>query len=135
MIKDLCSQELLEAIGGNLHSIRNARKETLQAVASALGVSHPVISKIENGRYQTFNIAMLVKLCNYYQVSLSQIFMLDQQTIFQLTSRNTNNGSSEQQPEVAADYAQSIEQYKSEISHLRSLIEAFLKNTNFKDSG
>jgi len=55
-MKTIEINSLLTTIGQNLHTIRNARKETLQSVAADIGITHPIISKIENGRYpQIFN--------------------------------------------------------------------------------
>lgn len=88
MAKQISIQELLDKIGQNLHSIRNARKETLQAVAQSIGVSHPVLSKIENGRNEHLNLFLLVKLCNHYEITLQQVFSLDVAQIFQLTEHN-----------------------------------------------
>lgn len=124
-MKKIFAADILQTIGANLHSIRNARKETLQAVASALSVSHPIISKIENGRYETLSVTMLVKLCNHYEVTLQQILSLDQYTIFQLTQHN-DNGTNHRLigQELADGYMQSIEQYKSEIAYLRKIVEA-----------
>ncbi len=45
-MKHIDTNALLTTIGQNLHTIRNARKETLQAVASEIGITHPIISKI-----------------------------------------------------------------------------------------
>ena len=47
------SSNLLTKIGKNLHTVRNSRKETLQSVAESIGITHPVLSKVENGRYKT----------------------------------------------------------------------------------
>ena len=47
-MKTIDLNSLLTIIGHNLHTIRNARKETLQAVAASIGITHPIISKIEN---------------------------------------------------------------------------------------
>ena len=57
-MKSIDFSSLLNTIGQNLHTIRNARKETLQGVASEIGVTHPVISKIENGRYPTLQLGL-----------------------------------------------------------------------------
>lgn len=43
--------KIFATIGANLHTVRNAKKKTLEAVASDLNITHPVLSKIENGRY------------------------------------------------------------------------------------
>ena len=58
-MKELDINALLINCGHNLHTIRNARKETLQSVASDIGVTHPIISKIENGRYPNLQLNLL----------------------------------------------------------------------------
>jgi transcriptional regulator with XRE-family HTH domain len=119
MAKQLSTSELLETIGRNLHSIRNARKETLQAVAQAIGITHPVISKIENGRNENLSLALLVKLCNHYEVTLQQIMSLEISQIFQLTQHNGEGNHKLVGQE-------SGEGYKEEIAYLRSLLEKHL---------
>lgn len=122
-MKKINQSDLLQTIGANLHSIRNARKETLQAVAKSIGVTHPIISKIENGRYATLQIALLIKLCNHYEVTLQQIMALEQSLIFQLTQHNNDGSQRLVGQELAQGYEQSIARYEAEITWLRSLVE------------
>lgn len=70
MNRQISIGDLLDTIGRNLHSIRNARKETLQSVTHSIGVTHPVISNIENGRSKNLTLAVLIKLCNHYEITL-----------------------------------------------------------------
>ena len=109
---------LLREIGSNLHTIRNARKETLQAVAASINITHPVISKIENGRYDTLTLSLLIKLCNHYQVSLQQVLSLDIANIFQII----NHGEGHQRligQELAVGYELYIQQLNNEIQHMK----------------
>jgi len=85
-MKTIDISSLLTIIGHNLHTIRYARKETLQAVAASIGITHPIISKIENGRYENLQLNLLVKLCNHYNISLQQVLSLEVANIFQLTN-------------------------------------------------
>ena len=126
-MKKILLQDLLQTIGANLHSIRNARKETLQAVAKSIGVTHPIISKIENGRYDTLQLGLLIKLCNHYEITLQQIMALEQAQIFQLTQHNNDGSQRLVGQELAQGYEQSILQYKAEINWLRDLIANKLK--------
>ncbi|WP_346238002.1 helix-turn-helix domain-containing protein [Niabella insulamsoli] len=71
--------ELLQRIGENLRIIRIIRKEKLQGVAQCIGVSHPVLSKIENGRSANLTIALLANLCNYYRVCILDVFQPEQE--------------------------------------------------------
>jgi transcriptional regulator with XRE-family HTH domain len=114
---------LLTTIGQNLHTIRNARKETLQAVASEIGITHPIISKIENGRYPNLQLNLLLKLCNHYCVTLQQALSLEVANIFQLT----NNGEGHQKligQEISSGYELYIQQLINE--------NKFLKDQNFQ---
>jgi transcriptional regulator with XRE-family HTH domain len=114
---------LLTTIGQNLHTIRNARKETLQAVASEIGITHPIISKIENGRYPSLQLNLLLKLCNHYCVTLQQVLSLEVANIFQLT----NNGEGHQKligQEISSGYELYIQQLINE--------NKFLKEQNFQ---
>jgi transcriptional regulator with XRE-family HTH domain len=109
---------LLSKIGKNLHTIRNARKETLQSVAESIEVTHPVLSKLENGRNSSLQLDLLVKLCNYYEVTLQQVFELDLSTIFQIS----NYGEGSQKligQELATGYELYIQQMQKEITFLK----------------
>jgi transcriptional regulator with XRE-family HTH domain len=109
---------LLTTIGQNLHTIRNARKETLQSVAADIGITHPIISKIENGRYPNIQLNLLIKLCNHYKVTLQQIMGLEVANIFQLT----NNGEGHQKligQEISSGYELYIQQLINENKFLK----------------
>jgi transcriptional regulator with XRE-family HTH domain len=117
-MKSIDINALLSIIGQNLHTIRNARKETLQSVAEDIGITHPVISKIENGRYPNLQLNLLVKLCNHYNVSLQQALSLEVANIFQLT----NNGEGHQKligQELSSGYELYIQQLINENKFLK----------------
>jgi transcriptional regulator with XRE-family HTH domain len=117
-MKSIEISALLSTIGQNLHTIRNARKETLQSVAEDIGITHPVISKIENGRYPNLQLNLLVKLCNHYNVSLQQALSLEVANIFQLT----NNGEGHQKligQELSSGYELYIQQLINENKFLK----------------
>jgi transcriptional regulator with XRE-family HTH domain len=117
-MKSIDTNALLSTIGQNLHTIRNARKETLQSVAEDIGITHPVISKIENGRYPNLQLNLLVKLCNHYNVSLQQALSLEVANIFQLT----NNGEGHQKligQELSSGYELYIQQLINENKFLK----------------
>jgi transcriptional regulator with XRE-family HTH domain len=117
-MKSIDINALLSTIGQNLHTIRNARKETLQSVAEDIGITHPVISKIENGRYPNLQLNLLVKLCNHYNVSLQQALSLEVANIFQLT----NNGEGHQKligQELSSGYELYIQQLINENKFLK----------------
>ncbi len=117
-MKSIDINALLSTLGHNLHTIRNARKETLQSVAEDIGITHPVISKIENGRYPNLQLNLLVKLCNHYNVSLQQALSLEVANIFQLT----NNGEGHQKligQELSSGYELYIQQLLNENKFLK----------------
>jgi transcriptional regulator with XRE-family HTH domain len=118
-MKTIEFQSLLTTIGQNLHTIRNARKETLQSVAADIGITHPVISKIENGRYPTLQLNLLIKLCNHYKITLQQAFSFEVANIFQLT----NNGEGHQKligQELSSGYDLYIQQLVQENTFLKA---------------
>lgn len=117
-MKQIDINNLLNIIGQNFHTIRNARKETLQSVASDIGITHPIISKIENGRYPNIQLNLLIKLCNHYKVTLQQILGLEVANIFQLT----NNGEGHQKligQEISSGYELYIQQLINENNFLK----------------
>ncbi len=66
-------EDLLKKIGNKLYDIRHSRREKITNVANGVGVSHPVISLIENGRYKSLTFNLLHKICEYYEVELLSI--------------------------------------------------------------
>ena len=125
-MKQIDLSALLTTIGQNLHTIRNARKETLQAVASDIGITHPIISKIENGRYPNLQLNLLIKLCNHYQITLQQAFSLEVANIFQLT----NNGEGHQKligQELASGYELYVQQLVNENKFLKAQSQMLLE--------
>ena len=118
-MKTIEFQTLLTTIGQNLHTIRNARKETLQSVAADIGITHPIISKIENVRYPTLQLNLLIKLCNHYKITLQQAFSFEVANIFQLT----NNGEGHQKligQELSSGYDLYIQQLVQENTFLKA---------------
>lgn len=126
-MKNIDIHSLLNIIGQNLHTIRNARKETLQAVATEIGVTHPIISKIENGRYESLQLGLLVKLCNHYQITLQQVFSLEVAHIFQLTQHN-QDGSQHKLigQELSNGYELYIQQLTKENDYLKEQSQKLL---------
>ncbi len=120
----------LTTIGENLHTIRNARKETLQSVAADLGISHPVISIIENGRYKSLQISILIALCNHYNVTLQQILSLEVANIFQLTQHNKEGNQRLIGQEISTGYDLYIRQIDAENKYLREQVKSFIEKLN-----
>lgn len=125
-MKALDINALLINCGHNLHTIRNARKETLQSVASDIGVTHPIISKIENGRYPNLQLNLLIKLCNHYKVTLQQILGLEVANIFQLTRHNKDGSQKLIGQEISAGYDLYIQQLLNENKFLKEQNQQFM---------
>jgi transcriptional regulator with XRE-family HTH domain len=125
-MKHIDTNALLTTIGHNLHTIRNARKETLQAVASEIGITHPIISKIENGRYPNIQLNLLIKLCNHYKVTLQQILGLEVANIFQLTQHNKDGSQKLIGQELSSGYDLYIQQLVNENKFLKEQNQQFL---------
>lgn len=121
-------KSLLTTIGQNLHTIRNARKETLQSVAADIGITHPVISKIENGRYPNIQLNLLIKLCNHYKVTLHQILGLEVANFFQLTQHNKDGIQKLIGQELSPGYDLYIQQLISENKFLKEQNQQFFDN-------
>lgn len=125
-MKHIDTNALLTTIGHNLHTIRNARKETLQTVASEVGITHPIISKIENGRYPNIQLNLLIKLCNHYKVTLQQILGLEVANIFQLTQHNKDGSQKLIGQELSSGYDLYIQQLVNENKFLKEQNQQFL---------
>lgn len=132
MMKTIDINTLLITIGQNLHTIRNARKETLKAVASEIGITHPIISKIENGRYKSLQLALLIKLCNHYNVTLQQILSLEVANIFQLTQHNKDGSQKLIGQEVSTGYELFIHQLQEENKFLKEQTQLLIKTIGEK---
>lgn len=117
---------LLTTIGNNLNILRNARKETLESVAKDVGITHPVLSKIENGRYPGLSISLLIRLCNHYKTTPQQVLGLEMMHIFNLSqaaeSGSENNTLKQVVNDIAEGYLHALEQYKSEVKYLREML-------------
>jgi len=67
------SESKLAIIGNIIHSLRMEKNEKLTTVASSIGVSHSVISKIEHGRYKALTVTLLYKIANHFNVSIDTL--------------------------------------------------------------
>ncbi len=66
-------EDLLKDIGKKLYRIRHDRYEKIETVAKGVGVSHSVVSKIENGRYGSLSLKLLSKITDYYGCSVLEV--------------------------------------------------------------
>lgn len=67
--------DVLSKIGYKFYVARHIKREKITSVASNIGVSHPVISKIENGTYKPLTIDLVYRLMSYYNLSFSDLFL------------------------------------------------------------
>lgn len=67
-------QQTLKIIGTYFKEQRMRSGDKIYSVSISLGVTHPVISKIENGKYTSLNIKLIVELLEYYNLSIEQLF-------------------------------------------------------------
>lgn len=63
-----------------MEDIRKARGITQEQLAEALGVSRQSICSLENGRYNP-SIVLAFKLARYFQLSIEDIFLYEEETI------------------------------------------------------
>lgn len=61
---------LMIEIGQKLKTLRNIKGEKIATIATNIGVSSPVISLVENGRYEGLSLRLLTILADYYNVTL-----------------------------------------------------------------
>ncbi|MFC0318676.1 MULTISPECIES: helix-turn-helix domain-containing protein [Olivibacter] len=112
--------KIFATIGANLHTVRNAKKKTLEAVASDLNITHPVLSKIENGRYPGLSLALLFTLCEYYGVTFEQILDINGSKIFNYSQYiNQPTGNHTLNNQIGDGYEIAIKAYKEQIQQLQ----------------
>jgi len=128
MSRHISIEELLEKVGRNLSAIRNAKRQTQEGVAKSIGVTHPVISKIESGQYN-LTMELLVKLCNHYDIGLLELFDFETSQVFYFTQTNKTGNHHKQYVyhEHTDGYDLLVKELKSEIEYLRGFID---KNVN-----
>lgn len=64
----------------NLEAIRRERGVTQEALAADLEVSRQTISSLEKGRYNP-SILLAFKLARYFQLSIEDIFIYEEETL------------------------------------------------------
>lgn len=65
-------QKFIKTIGTNLRIIRESKKLDLVTVAKATGIDPDMLDAIERGECN-YEIELLPRLCNYYQVFVKDI--------------------------------------------------------------
>ena len=125
-MKKINIDTMLITIGKNLHTIRNVRKETMQSVGIDIGITHPVISKIENGRYPGLQVNLLIKLCNHYDIALQHLFSLEMTNLFLLTHNNSDGNQRLIGQEISTGYELYIQQLLNENQYLKEQVQQLL---------
>lgn len=67
-------------VGKRLQEFRKERKENLKKVSKAVDISPRTIRKMEKGLL-SFRLSKLVRLCNYYGISISYICSRHNETV------------------------------------------------------
>lgn len=127
MLKHIDFDQLLITIGENIHTVRSSKKETLEVTAESIGIKHPTLSKIENGRYPGLTIDLLTKICNHFKISLQQVLGLEVLQIFNLSQKAESGSSGANLKQVINDiaegYMKALDQANAEIAFLRSQLK------------
>lgn len=76
MKKNTSFHQTLNHIGNELYYLRHLKKLKITAVSKDIGISHAVISRIENGRYESLTIGLLKKLADYYEIPIASLFLI-----------------------------------------------------------
>lgn len=79
-------QVLLTSFGNFVKQLRQRRGDKIETVARALEVKHPVISRIENGKYTSLSFGMVTKLLDYYDVPVESMLTYLQEQLPQAGS-------------------------------------------------
>ncbi|MCW2258949.1 MULTISPECIES: helix-turn-helix domain-containing protein [Sphingobacterium] len=120
MITESNDNEIFTTIGKNLHTVRHSFKLTLEAVASEIDITYPVLSKIENGRYLGLSIVLLKKLCNYYKITIAQVLDIEGHQIFNYSQYiNQPAGNHSMTNNIADGYELAIQSLKEQIEYLK----------------
>ncbi|ERJ61220.1 helix-turn-helix domain-containing protein [Sphingobacterium paucimobilis] len=115
------ANEIFSTIGKNLHTVRHSLKLTLEAVAIELDITHPVLSKIENGRYPGLSMVLLIKLCDFYSITLAQVLNIEGHQIFNYSQYiNQPSGNHTMTNNIADGYEQAIQALKEHVDQLKS---------------
>lgn len=70
-------QTLFSCIGLKLYTKRHMKREKITVAAHNIGVSHPVLSQIENGRYNALSLKLLSKIADYYEMPIQELLNIE----------------------------------------------------------
>ena len=125
VILKIILDEVLSAIGKNLHTIRNGKGETLQMVAKEIEISHPVLSQIENGRYHSLGLSQIVSLCNHYNMTIDEVLQLQDNKVFHFNQKNETGANNAKQmfKDSSEGYLKCIEKQDEQINYLKQQLD------------
>lgn len=66
-------QETLQQIGARLQQLRYENGLKLETVAQEVGIARTVLSRIENGRYPSLKVSILLTLAQFYRVEANTL--------------------------------------------------------------
>lgn len=66
-------KDILKSIGSSLKVQRHSMLLSQQEVADRTNIPRVYISKIENGQHIEVKLKIIVRLCNFYDIKLSDI--------------------------------------------------------------
>ncbi len=66
-------QETLQQIGARQQQLRYEHGLKLETVAQEVGIARTVLSRIENGRYPSLKVSMLMTLADFYRVEVNTL--------------------------------------------------------------
>lgn len=69
--------EILKVIGSRLRAKRQAMLLSQQEVADRINVPRIYISKIENGKHIEVKLKVIIKMCAFYDIKLSDVINND----------------------------------------------------------
>jgi transcriptional regulator with XRE-family HTH domain len=69
-ISDSGYDEFLKNVGTYLLQLRHQKNTKMTAVAKDLGISHSIVSRIENGSYESLSFNLLKRFVSYYHMSM-----------------------------------------------------------------
>ncbi len=74
MNRDITDPKYLSFFGSKVAAARHARGEKEDTVAKAIGLTRSSLSKIENGKYESLKITLVIELCRYLELQWSDLY-------------------------------------------------------------
>lgn len=125
-------------LGQRIKKLREFKNLTQEYISSELGITQSSYSKIESGETD-IPFSRLEQISKILGLNPEDIISFNETIVFNLINNKTANGLviNNQTSQIEKNlYEQYIETLKSEISHLKSVIDKLLRNkrTNSKNN-